>query len=78
MCEALKPEVARHHQLRNRPSSEFESLPPSHFPRDRRRFLMKSARVTHLSVRVESLTLAIANRFAEFNFGSSCSATVSM
>ena len=29
----LAPEVARHQPLRNRPGSEFESLPPSHFTR---------------------------------------------
>jgi antitoxin ParD1/3/4 len=33
--------------------------------------------VTHLRVRVESLTLAHANTFSDFNFRSSCSATVS-
>ena len=53
------------------------SRTPSHFPRDRRRFLRKSARVTHLSVRVESLPLKHVNAFSDFNFGSSSSATVS-
>jgi hypothetical protein len=31
LIKRVEPEVAQHHHVRNRPCSEFESLPPGHY-----------------------------------------------
>jgi hypothetical protein len=60
----LGPEVARHHQLRNRPCSEFESLPPSHNA-------LKINNLQQERVWGKSLPLTPAIWLSGFNFRSS-------